>query len=379
MMPSENQKRLSPERSRALWAAGAVIAATLAALLVARCGRRPDHAPRPPDESVIRDAPTAPPPSSFTRIAWPTPQTNLLTGPIEQVFQATASGRIESASYGSTRTANTGGRTHPSFHEGIDIAPVSRDRAGRTLDTVFAVADGRVGYLNRSSGDSNYGIYAVLLHDDPVGEVYTLYAHLADIRRELAVGQAVRAGDALGRMGNTPSSIVPVSRSHVHFEVGLMLNARFESWLAARKTPNPHGRHHGWNLLGCHPLEFLRAQSTQAETFSMLRHLAEMPPAFEMVVPAKRLPDFFTRYPKLWQGGAFRGTAIVVTCSENGIPLRGRLATVEEAARVIRRTPVVIQAWPEVLGANGRRIVAAKGDAWALGSQAADWVAMLTH
>ena len=53
-------------------------------------------------------------------------------------------------------------------------------------------------YVNRRAGNSNYGIYVVLAHDEPaLGEVYTLYAHLARVESGLHAGQPVEAGQVL--------------------------------------------------------------------------------------------------------------------------------------------------------------------------------------
>ncbi|MEM7395078.1 MAG: hypothetical protein AAF492_22330, partial [Verrucomicrobiota bacterium] len=98
-------------------------------------------------------------------IGFPTAQTNLTRRMDKTVFMPTGSGRVMSAHYGSTRTDSSG---RPSFHEGVDIGPMARDRRGRATDKILAVADGTVAYANRRSGNSNYGIYIVLEHEDPV-------------------------------------------------------------------------------------------------------------------------------------------------------------------------------------------------------------------
>ena len=120
-------------------------------------------------------------------------------------FQPTASGRPESAFYGSVRTKRIGRRLLPSFHEGIDIAPIERDRAGYPRDIVMAAADGKVAYVNRYSGNSNYGKYIVLRHGFGPGRVYTLYAHLSAIGRGIRKGTLVGQGNVLGTMGATSS------------------------------------------------------------------------------------------------------------------------------------------------------------------------------
>jgi hypothetical protein len=278
------------------------------------------------------------------------------------------------------RTANVGKRTTASFHEGIDIAPVARDRRGAALDDVVAVAAGRVGYISQQAGNSNYGKYVVLIHADPVGEVYTLYAHLEAIAPGLAAGQRVAAGTVLGRMGHTPHNIIPLARSHLHFEIGLIANDRFAQWMVAQRTKNSHGRYNGWNFLGVNPMVALQAQRDAGEDFTFGDHLATVPTAFELVLPAARLPDFFRRYPGLWEGGEYHGPALVVACSEAGVPLRGRPATAEEAARLKGgRRPVVLSGDPTVLGRNGRHIVERSSSGWVLGSQGPRWAEIFLY
>ena len=321
----------------------------------------------------------APTPSAFMHVVLPTPCTELLDAPITEVIQATASGRPESGLYGSVRTSGSGKGLVSSFHEGLDIAPVSRDRSGRALDDVFAMAEGRVGYINRQPGNSNYGNYVVVLHADPVGEVYTLYAHLAEIAPGLTEGQQVAAGKALGRMGRTPFSIIPVSRSHVHVEIGLIANEDFARWMVVQRTKNSHGRYNGWNFLGVDPLAALRAQREAGAAFTFLAHLATIPVAFELLIPTSRRPDFFQRYPRLWEGGEFHGPALVLTASEAGVPLRGRAATAAEVKRLQGKKPLVLHADATVLGRNGKHLVSSTRTGWVVGPQGKRWLDVLLY
>ena len=154
----------------------------------AGCGRQPAQKKSETNGSASPPPPPPPPPPLlWSKLVFPTQQQGLLEEGREDVFQPTAAGTRESALYGSVRTVNRGGRLLASFHEGIDIAPVRRDRRGRPLDDVLAVAEGKVAYVNKVAGNSTYGKYAVVEHDDPMGPVYTLYAHLASV--------AVKRGD----------------------------------------------------------------------------------------------------------------------------------------------------------------------------------------
>ena len=313
---------------------------------------------------MIEEAPLEPvvtAPVSVTASPWkyfvfPTVQTRLLEGMTDNIFQPTASGNPDSGLYGSVRTVKNGKGLMSSFHEGIDIAATQRDRRGRPMDVVHAVADGVVGYVNRIGGNSNYGIYVVLLHNDPVGEVYTLYAHLAEVPKTLRAGQNVSAGETIGLMGNTSSAGIPMSRAHLHFEIGLINNQRFASWHRAHKLKPDHGNFHGRNFLGVDPLKFI-ASRQQNPDLDFRSHLAALPPAFEMVVAAPKQPDFFHRYPSLWSGPEFDGSPIVFSCSENGLPLGGRRSTVAEQQALGKQKCVVLKADEAVLGRNGCHLI----------------------
>jgi murein DD-endopeptidase MepM/ murein hydrolase activator NlpD len=344
------------------------------------CGREDELSlPGVPVDSLPPDAlPTAPVVLPL-RIGFPTAQTNLTSTADPAVFMPTASGRVESALYGSVRTQNAGGRILPSFHEGVDIAPLRRDRRGRAQDPVLAVADGTVAYANRGSGNSNYGIYVVLEHADPVGVIYTLYAHLSAVEKRIRTGERVRCGDVLGVMGNTPSSITPVARAHLHFEIGMIRNRRFANWAAAQKLDNRHGGFNGWNLTGIDPLT--PYGTTEPERlFSMLDTLDGLPAAFELLIVAARPLDYFVRYPSLWRGeGPARGE-LVLTVSEGGVVMRGRPATDEERGLLSgRAVPVVRMADPAVLGRNGLRLVSERGGRWELGAAGRKWLEILTY
>ena len=65
------------------------------------------------------------------------------------------------------------------FHEGIDIAPIKRDREGNPLDLITSISAGRVVHISPLAGRSNYGKYVVVEHDWENTAVYSLYAHLA--------------------------------------------------------------------------------------------------------------------------------------------------------------------------------------------------------
>ena len=308
---------------------------------------------------------------------YPTLQIRLEDADDSTVFMPTGSGRVNSAAYGSTRTRKFGRRYLAAFHEGVDIAPMERDSKGRARDAVFAVADGRVGYINRRAGNSSYGIYVVLLHEDRLGEFYTLYAHLASVPDALTAGNSVTNGTSIGQIGHTSTLGIPVQRSHLHFEFGTMLNNRFDRWLRSNKMTLTHGLMHGWNLAGLNPVELFSSMKNGTH-FVFESCILETPVAFRLIVKVDERPDYYCRYPTLWTGEDPAG-AIVLDVSEGGVPLHGRGATAEEIALLGRKRAHVLEAFPDVLGRNGKRLVVSKDSHWIPGSNASRWLDILLY
>ena len=75
---------------------------------------------------------------------------------------------------------------------------------------VYAVADGDVIISERLQG--SYGNYIVIEHDNGI---FTLYAHGQDGSRTVSVGDRVKQGQQIMRVGTTGNSTGP----HLHFEV----------------------------------------------------------------------------------------------------------------------------------------------------------------
>lgn len=141
------------------------------------------------------------------------------------------------------------GTVYTRFHEGMDIRPMRRDPRGEPLDEVRAIADGKVVHTNQAAGASNYGRYVVVEHRWGGSPYYSLYAHLSTIA--VAAGQAIKQGEKLAIMGHTGSGINR-ERAHVHVELNLLLNDRFEAWHDTffKGEPNHHGIYNGLNLAG---------------------------------------------------------------------------------------------------------------------------------
>jgi murein DD-endopeptidase MepM/ murein hydrolase activator NlpD len=141
----------------------------------------------------------------------------------------------------------------------------------------MATADGTVSFLNKRPSLSNYGNYLILHHQVEGLDIYSLYAHLHEIRSDLKVGQAVKAGETVAIMGRTANTREGISkdRAHVHFELNFLVNDRFSGWY--KKTfptqRNDHGDWNGQNLLGIDPWRVLIAQRNEGSKFSLLRFM----------------------------------------------------------------------------------------------------------
>lgn len=327
----------------------------------------------PPTSTVTPPAPMPMPPPPPLRYGFPTGQEHLEETTSTAVYMPPASGKVESALYGSNRTALVGGRLVPRFHTGLDIAPWQRGRHGLPTDVVRAVADGRVAYLQRAGGGSNYGRYVLLHHEDPLGKFYSLYAHLEGFAPGLKVGDQLSRGQALGQLGHSASTPIPVARAHLHLELGVMINERFGEWLPARGYPRTHGAAHGWNLNGINPLRVLLERGSDG-TRSMLEVLRTEPVAFTLLVETKRIPDYYRRHPMLWEMAGASPRRILVDVAEGGAPLRARPARPEDLGGA---APRVIFADAAVLGRNGRGLVTPKGAQWQLSTQGRQWLDQL--
>ena len=328
--------------------------------------------PPPPVAATQTTLPPQPVLPPWKNLVFPTAQSQLLAGDLH-VFMPANPAHLDSGLYGTVRT---GSRGQPRFHEGIDIAPLHRDRHGEPTDEVLAVAAGVVGYTSGIAGNSNYGKYVVLLHADPLGTVYTLYAHLASIA--VKAGQPVQPGTPLGIMGHTSSSAIPRERAHVHFEIGLLNNERFAYWYRAQKLKPDHGNFHGGNLTGEDPLAFLRWQHAHPEG-GFRDFLATLPAAFTLAVTPSHAVDFFRRYPALWESESWHaGAAIVLNCTANGLPLKGRLAMDAERS-VLLRAKYAIGVNAAVLGKNGSHLVAPARRGWMLTSTGEHWLSALIY
>lgn len=144
----------------------------------------------PPVEVRGDDVPSTPP---FQAEAEP------LGPPIQIVrFLKPVEGHAVNSNFGPRHLA---GEAEPRPHEGVDIAAPSGT-------SIRATAQGRVVRVGYEAG--GYGRFVEVRH--PNG-LTSFYAHMSRI--EVRRGQALSAGDAVGRVGSTGYSTGP----HLHFEI----------------------------------------------------------------------------------------------------------------------------------------------------------------
>jgi murein DD-endopeptidase MepM/ murein hydrolase activator NlpD len=237
--------------------------------------------------------------SSFSLWAFGLPTGNRAIfepGAEERFFAATPGKTWMSGAFGCVRSDGQ------QMHEGIDIRSVKRDGRGEPADAVMASVDGVVAYVNRKPGLSNYGNYVVIKHLIEGLEIYTLYAHLAEIRDGLTAGTVVKGGEAIGIMGRTTNTRTRIGkdRAHVHFEINLFVNERFETWYT-KTFPgqrNDHGIWNGQNLYGLDPRLILEEEHANGPKFSLLRFVSGRTELCRVVVRQKNLP-WARRYQQL--------------------------------------------------------------------------------
>lgn len=209
-------------------------------------------------------------------------------------------------------------QTH--FHEGVDIAPVKRDATGEPLDEVRSMSHGVVVHASANAGSSNYGRYVVIQHDCPDGSFFSLYAHLNLIK--VPLGQKVEPGTVIGIMGHTGAGI-DRRRSHLHVELNLILNTRFDAWHTRnfRPSPNHHGIYNGLNLTGINIAGFLIAHH-QNPALRISDFIKGMEATWKVTVPRKNKLELLEHYPWLGEGVEQASPSWEFTLSDSGLPLQ---------------------------------------------------------
>ncbi len=237
---------------------------------------------------------------------------------VDRTFEGETSKPWEGGSFGLVRNSRriNDQVIQTKFHEGIDIQPVNRDRAGNPLDLVSSIADGQVVHTSPIAGRSNYGRYVVIQHTWENSQVYSLYAHLAEVTCK--PGDPVKAGSVLGRMGYSGAGINR-TRAHVHLELAMLTSRRFDEW--ARGMINHHGNYNGMNLIGSDVARFFLEHKSNPE-LRFSDFIASTPVYFKVVAPStKGTPDFVTRYPWICRGNPDDAASWEISFSATGMPV----------------------------------------------------------
>jgi len=322
--------------------------------LLLTTGMRCERVEAPPDaagaeraDSVVAPLPLEIPSGALIPIGLPTSNRALFTGHPEEFYQGVDKDTVaglraaawEAGQYGFVRdpirsSRAPSGRVFRRLHEGLDIRALYRDAAGEPLDTVRAIADGRVAYV--SAGYSAYGNYVVVEHRWSDSPVYSLYAHLDTAL--VAADDRVERGDVVGRMGYTGRGLRQ-DRAHVHLEVALLLNRQEPRWFAQYVgLADLHGVWFGTNLAGVDVASLYRTSRLQPD-LDFAAFIRAQPPGFRVLLPGSRPLDLLARYPWLLDAGADAEPdaerAWVVTFTRAGVPARvGRRSVRVDLPRV---------------------------------------------
>lgn len=283
-----------------------------------------------PDIRAEEPPPPEPPaPEPPLRFSLPTENDGLFRDDLPSFYmfvdRYTADGGVvqkwEGGGYGMVRNPRDtpDGPVYTRFHEGIDIAPVSRDAKGEPTDEVRAIADGVVAYATSGPGLSNYGNYVVVGHSwGDAGTFYSLYAHLKKVHVD--AGNEVKRGDPIGLMGYTGRGL-DRRRAHVHLELCLLLNSRYDEFNAKHnKLANPHGNFNGANLAGLNVADFLR-RNREDPLLMPDEFIRRQEVFFRVTVPNRGEElDLAQRYPWLRAFGE-PSTSWEISFTETGIPV----------------------------------------------------------
>jgi murein DD-endopeptidase MepM/ murein hydrolase activator NlpD len=271
------------------------------------------------------------------------------------------------------------------MHEGLDIRCLQRDSHGEPTDPVLATADGTVVYISTRPSLSNYGNYLVVRHQVEGVEIYSLYAHLREIRHDLKIGQAVKAGEPVAVMGRTANTHEGISkdRAHVHFELNLLVNDRFASWhkKTAPDQRNDHGEWNGQNLLGIDPRLILLEQHEQGAKFSLLSFLQNQTDLCRVVVRKTDFP-WLKRYAALVrpnpraQKEGIAGYELALNFNGVAFELIPRAASEIKSKAKFQLLSVNDAEYQK---SPGRRLVTKKGSHWELASHGIELLDLLTY
>ncbi len=246
--------------------------------------------------------------ASAVELQLPTENHHLLSGEpekfymyVDRTFEGVTTKPWEGGAFGFVRTPIRIGQdvVLTKFHEGVDIAPVKRDKAGNPLDLVNAVSDGIVVHASDIAGRSNYGKYVVVEHKFEEDTFYSVYAHLSIVK--VKPGDPVKTGSLIGQMGYTGAGLNR-TRAHLHLEMCLLMSTHFEGWHTAFSGgTNFHGNFNGMNLAGM-DVASLFLEHKKNPTLRLQDFVLAQPAYFKVTVPRKGSWDFASRHRWLVKG-----------------------------------------------------------------------------
>ncbi len=312
------------------------------------------------------------------KLSLPTENNHLFTGEpekfymyVDRIFEGETTKPWEGGSFGYVRSPIRVGSNivMSRFHEGIDIAPVRRDKAGNPLDLVMSIAAGTVAHTSFIAGQSNYGRYVVVAHDWEGSKIYSLYAHLSEITAK--AGDRVEAGSVLGRMGYTGVGLDRI-RAHMHLELGMLMSENYQAWHDQNfGSANHHGNFNGMNLSGVDVASFFLEQKRNP-ALGFGEYVLSRPLQFKVTVPAGEVePGFLSRHPWMRRGGVpdavsweigFAATGHVVSFTPSSRKVAGPVVShmrpSEIPQRWLTRGLLSGEGNATTLSASGRNLVA---------------------
>jgi len=299
-------------------------------------------------------------------------------GAEEKFFVGTVGKPWTSGTYGCVRTEGW------QMHEGLDIRCLQRDKRGEPTDPVMATADGSVAYINRRTGLSNYGNYLILKHSVDGVEVYSLYAHLSEIRADLKPGAPVKQGEQIAVMGRTSNTAQAISkdRAHVHFELNFLLNERFAEWYRKHRVGqrNDHGDWNGQNLMAIDPQQVLLTERSQAKAFNFAAFARQQTELCRVMVRDTDFP-WLKRYPTFIKTNALpageQAAGYEIALNFAGLPYE---LTPRAASEIKGKSAVQLISVNEAEYSRNpcRRLVRKQGSRWELTNAGQDLISLLT-
>jgi murein DD-endopeptidase MepM/ murein hydrolase activator NlpD len=292
---------------------------------------------------------------------------------VDRTFEGQVSKPWEGGSYGFVRNAMriNGEVILTKFHEGIDISPVERDKAGNPQDMVSSIAAGKIVHASMIAGHSNYGKYVVVEHDWQNSKVVSLYAHLSEI--QVKPGDEVRAGGILGKMGYTGAGINR-TRAHCHVELGMLMSTRYEDWHKKYSGgTNYHGIYNGMNITGAEVSRFFIEQKENPE-LRFSQFVTTTPAYFKVAVPMQETPDFVKRYPWICKDPEAHAKCWEISFTATGLPVAFAPSQHEVTA------PTIVSIKPSAIPHRylTRGLVSGDGNRATLSNSGKQLVALLT-